>query len=217
MPNTTCVTWTCLLVVLWDDSSLQCQQSSPPESPAAAESGGNLEALPIWQKSIEAAGSSMNTSWSSLVHISLWSQNQPMLLSPAKISVMKPNKDQQSEPVPKCCPLSEHHLSSVASAPAKHHVPFHQTASRKTQNFFLPVWPAEHHMVLQGNQKFPLQLTKSAIVATNYGRSTCFLDLWEILDIFFGTVGLIVTWSFSVVKLVRCPSRLRYSSGFQGF
>jgi hypothetical protein len=33
----------------------------------------------------------------------------------------------------------------------------------------------------------------------------------------FGTVGLIVTWSFSVVKLVRCPSRLRYSSGFQGF
>jgi len=65
--------------------------------------------------------------------------------------------------------LSKHYVSSQVSTPAKHHMPFHQAASRKIHVSVLRKYPCirqfpekKNHMTqlsLQQNQKSSLQLT----------------------------------------------------------
>ena len=139
--------------------------------------------------------SSRNTTRSSLVRfLSMKSQHSKTSISArqtnargqsaktSKANPMKTSKVGQCQYTVHCLLgytyiLSKHHVSSrVSDAPAKHHMPFHQTASRKTphicfqQNIFPRVCFSKtsshetvfrkHHMTqpsLPQTQKFPLQ------------------------------------------------------------
>ena len=154
MANRTRELWTCLEVVFrgWFQSSLSAVQSTSKTPNTNQQQQFHLEEtsrLPSTQCT-EVARSSQSTNRSSLVHFShnvtiskdqRWKQGEWIqechLQRPA---LGKPNKDQQGN---QCWSkvhcllgytytLSKHHMSSQASTTAKHYMPFHQAASRKT-------------------------------------------------------------------------------------
>ena len=112
-----------------------------------AQSRRNQEALLNQQESEGIARSSQNTMRSSLCHV-MASKDQwrPAVArrTNARALSVKSSKALHGE-LKQDCPLSlcrliftfflKHHMPSQVSAPAKHHMPFYRTASRKTRLF----------------------------------------------------------------------------------
>ena len=177
--------WTCL-VILWDISlvifiaRIRAIQSDRKHQ-MWIDSSRKFKESTNWHKSVEVSGIHWNTMRSSLVHFSLWSEEQQNIAWPTKTSGNQWGFAQRgnARASPHCLwgyiyILCKHHTPSQVSTPPKHHMPSHMSASAKhpvTRQF-----PEKHQMrqlSFQRNQKFLLQniYSKSKQIRKDfYGR-----------------------------------------------
>jgi hypothetical protein len=157
---------TCLEIVLWSKSNLLCQDIS-----RSVHTNQQWQ-LDIFVNTIQdsaiAVQSRRNCRVCQLaqVHESYQeaTRTPPEVLCCISFYKVTTNDDQQEvqrEPIPHSVvhcllgyiyTLSKHHVFSQESAPAKHHMPFSQAASRKTRRLFSAKYPPTY--LLQ--QKHPL-------------------------------------------------------------